>query len=212
MRFEGVVGAPSGQLGDGVERAIRLGKLGELVVGGGARYAEAVRRGACFRAQTAVSGVAPGTVIGTAAALSLANPLGSGIDLAILEVSMGYISGTLGAGSVMLCGNRITTGAVPTGTVITAVNARIGDPRTATGQAKTTATLAVAPSVIGPFCSIGAHLASTAVAPWQIVRDINGGIVIAPGGVFSLQGVAAAGTSLGRGPCSVEGPKSRISA
>jgi hypothetical protein len=49
--------------------------------------------------------------------------------------------------------------------------------------------------VIGPFCSIGAHLASTAVAPWQIVRDINGGIVIAPGGVFSLQGVAAAGTS-----------------
>jgi hypothetical protein len=115
MQFEGVVGAPAGQIGDGVERPIRLGKLGELVVGGAARYAEAVRRGACFRAQTAVTGVAPGTTISTAAAFSLANPLGSGIDLAIPEVSMGYISGTLGAGSVMLCGNRITTGAVPTG-------------------------------------------------------------------------------------------------
>jgi len=48
-----------------------------------------------FHAATAATGVAPGTAIGTTAAFSLHNPLGSGVRLAILVASLAYISGTL---------------------------------------------------------------------------------------------------------------------
>jgi len=160
-----------------------------------AAYQEAVARGRVFRGQTAVSGVAPGTTISTTAAFSLYNPKGSGVNLVIWEFSLGYLSGTLGAGTVAITANTNIAAAATTGTTIAPVNALVGAPFAATGQSLTTATLPAAPSLIGTFCSLGASLASTAVAPWQIVRYVNGSIVVAPGGTVSLQGVTAAGTS-----------------
>src|SRR3972149_2419732 len=62
------------------------------------RYYDAAVDGRLFHASPAATGVAPGTAIGTTAAFSLHNPLGSAVDLAILIASMAYISGTLGAG------------------------------------------------------------------------------------------------------------------
>jgi hypothetical protein len=197
MRLEGKVGALQTALGDGVEQQIQLGKQGELVVGGAARYTSIVQGGRCWRATTAVSGVAPGTAIGTTAAFALHNPHGSAVDLAILEISMGYISGTLGAGTVFVCANGAAkvNEAAPTGTAITVINARIGSADSSVAKPFTTATLATAPTPILPIFCPGASLASTAAIPWQLVSDIGGGLVIGPGGVMSLQAVAAAGTS-----------------
>src|SRR3989304_5665276 len=62
------------------------------------RYYDAAIDGRLFHASTAATGVAPGTAIGTTAAFSLHNPLGSAVDLAILVASMAYISGPLGRG------------------------------------------------------------------------------------------------------------------
>ena len=158
------------------------------------RYYDAAIDGRLFHASTAATGVAPGTAIGTTAAFSLHNPLGSAVDLAILVASMAYISGTLGAGVVWHLVNLDPSAAAPTGTAITERPGRVTG-GSGQGVALTTATLAVAPAIIRPFCSLGASLASTATAPWQVVEDVGGAIILPPGCTYSLHATAAAGTS-----------------
>lgn len=158
------------------------------------RLYDAAIDGRLFHAATAATGVAPGTAIGTTAAFSLHNPAGSGIFVAILVVSMGYISGTLGAGVVWHLVNLDPSAAAPTGTAITE---RPGKVTGGVGQAValTTATLAAAPAIIRPFCSLQASLASTAVAPWQVYEDVGGAIILPAGCTYSLHATAAAGTA-----------------
>lgn len=195
MKIEGVVGAPS-SLGDGSERPLLLTRYGGLSISAvAARYAEAVSRGRVFRAQTDSSGVAPGTAIGTSAPFALYNPAGSGVNLVLLDLSMGYHSGTLGAGYVSICANTNVLAAAVTGTAITAVNALLGSGNTAVGQAFDAATLPAAPTVIGAFCSLTALLASTAVAPYTVYQEVAGSIIVGPGATVSLEADAAAGTS-----------------
>lgn len=158
------------------------------------QYHDAARDGRLFHSATAATGVAPGTAIGTTAAYSLHNPLGSGVDIAILVVSMGYISGTLGAGVVWHLVNLDPSAAAPTGTAITERPGKVTG-GVGLGIALTTATLAVAPAIIRPFCSLTALVAATAVAPWAITEDVGGAIIIPPGCTYSLHATAAAGTS-----------------
>lgn len=157
-------------------------------------YAAAALEGSVFHAETAVTGVAPGTAIGTTAPFALHNPVGSGVNLILLEASMAYVSGTLGAGQVNYVVNLDPTAAVPTGTAIVARNAKLGGAASA-ARPLTTATLPASPSLLKPFCSLGASLATTAVQPWQIKDRIDGSIVVPPGYTVSLEGTATAGTS-----------------
>lgn len=107
---------------------------------------------------------------------------------------MGYISGTLGAGTVWHLVNRDPTAAAPTGTAISEIPAKVTG-GVGKGIALTTATLAAAPSILRAFASLQASLASTAVAPWQVEEDVDGSIIIPPGCTYSLQATAASGTS-----------------
>ena len=147
-----------------------------------------------FHAETAQTGVAPGTAHGTTAPFTLYTPIGSGVDLVVLEAQMGYVSGTLGAGVVSYVANIDPTAAAVTGTAITKVNGRLGG-AAGQGRAFTTATLPAAPTAVRPFCSLGASLASTAVQPWPIKDVVDGAIIIPPGCALSLESTAAAGTS-----------------
>ncbi|HYD99853.1 MAG TPA: hypothetical protein VEH84_10750, partial [Alphaproteobacteria bacterium] len=159
-----------------------------------------------FGAQEQGSGVAPGTALGTTACLALYNPRGSGKLLSITRVSLGYVSGTLGAGTVFHCANVPTdTGAVGAvaspsgGTSLSVYNRRFGYQVQAAsaapvGLARVGATV-TAPVAIGVFCSLQASLATTAVAPWMMVDDVAGRIVIEPGFCYQLQAVAAAGST-----------------
>ena len=156
--------------------------------------ADAALDGRLFHAATAATGVAPGTAIGTTAAFALTNPAGSGVRLLIAKASLGYISGTLGAGTVWHLATIDPQDAIPTGTAIVEVPA-ITNGAGPQGRAFTTATLAVAPKIIRPFCSLGASLASTAVQPWQITEDVDGAIVIVAGCTYVLHATAAAGTA-----------------
>src|ERR1700676_1834669 len=82
---------------DGTSALARGGKEGQQVVAQcHGKYYEAARRGKLSAACTAAAGVAPGTAVGTTAALAIFNPAGSGVRLAIKKVGVGYISGTLG--------------------------------------------------------------------------------------------------------------------
>ena len=154
----------------------------------------AAANGRLFHGATAATGVAPGTAIGTTAAFSLHNPLGSGVDINIRKVSMGYISGTLGAGTVWHLVNLDPSAAAPTGTAITETPGKVTG-AAGYGIALTTSTLAVAPRIIRPFAILDASLATSVVGPRQIVEDVDGEIIIPPGCTYSLHSTAAAGTS-----------------
>lgn len=166
-----------------------------MVQAAGGKYREAVLRGGCFAGGTAAGGVAPGTAIGTTAAFTLANPAGSKKTLVVLRASVGYISGTLGAGVIHWLANVNPIAAAVTGTAITAVNCLLGSRLAATGLAFTTATLPAAPTILRPFASMGAFLATTAVQAHQLVEDVDGEFVVAPGAAISLHGTAAAGST-----------------
>lgn len=179
---------------DGAQRPPALSKrLAALATNISAKYYLDAKAGRIFHASTAVTGVAPGTAIGTTAAFSLYNPVGSGVDLVILEASMGYVSGTLGAGVIDYVANIDPSAAATTGTAITKVNAYLGGTASA-ARAFTTATIP-APTVVRPFASLTASLASTAVAPFQIIDIVDGQIIVSPGCTISLHGTAAAGST-----------------
>lgn len=180
----------------GIEMDIALGKDSQLLMSQfGGKYQELVRSGRVFSGGTAVTGVAPGTAIGTTAPFTLFNPSGSTKDLVVLRASMAYLSGTLGIGVVHYVANIVTAAAAVSGTAITAVNALLGSRIQPNGLAFTTATLPAAPTVLRPFVNLPPMLASTVLQPWQVLEDVDGEFVLAPGSALSLEGTAAAGTT-----------------
>ena len=182
---------------DGTNPAARAGKQGHSIVGqANGKYAEAVSRGNCYGAQTAATGVSPGTALGTTGAFTLGNPKGSGKDLYVMTLAMGYVSGTLGAGVVHICSETDVTSAAPTGTAATPRNLLVGAANNAVATPLTTSTIPTsAAKQIGILCSLAASLATTAVQPWVLEKDIDGGIVILAGGSITLHATAAAGST-----------------
>lgn len=182
---------------DGTNPAVRSNKQGAgVVTQAGGKYAEAVGRGNCYAAQTAATGVAPGTALGTTGAFTLGNPKGSGKRLHVMKLGMGYVSGTLGAGVVHIASQADATATAPTGTAITPRNLNVGAANNAVGLPLTTSTIpTTAASMIGILCSLTAALATTAVQPYTVEKDVDGEIIIEPGCSITLHATAAAGTS-----------------
>lgn len=194
MKIEGIGGLQT--IGAGSQAQPGLDKNGALLVSGlHARYYRMVKEGNVYLAQTAVTGVAPGTAVGTTAAFALYNPAASGKDLVVLKLGMGYVSGTLGAGEVSLCVSTNTVAAATTGTAIPARNAYVGAAANNVGSALTTATLPATPTPVGVFCSLTALLASTAVQPYTVENYLDGLTIVQPGATISLQATAAAGST-----------------
>lgn len=196
MYAEGKVGPPAQSYPPGALQNLRFGNDGALCNSDAqARFYEQAYRGKLFLAQTAVTGVAPGTSIGTTAAFALFNKLGSGVDVVVLQAALGYISGTLGAGTVSWCASGILTEAVPTGTAIVAQCGLIGKATPIGGSALTTATMASSPVPFRNAFNLQASLATTATVPWALIDDVDGAIILPPGGSVSLQGTTAAGST-----------------
>lgn len=94
---------------DGTTPAARSTRSASVCVAQtGGKYKEACLRGRMFAASVGASGQAPGTAIGTTAYLTIYNPQNSGYRLVLLRCSNGYISGTLGAGTMYLVGATST--------------------------------------------------------------------------------------------------------
>lgn len=185
-------------LSDGNTALPRLDASGAAVVQQlHGRWYESAKRGNVYHATTAKSGVAPGTDTGTTAAFALYNPAGSGKDLVILRITMGYISGTLGAGTVFACMNTDIRAAASTGTAISVVSgyAASSASNQNAGRPLTTATLPAAPTIMYPVFNLQASLASTAVAPYTMADLPDGAIIVSPGCTFSLEGVTASGST-----------------
>lgn len=143
-----------------------------------------------------VAGVAPGTVLAAAGTpFTLYNPIGSGVYLALVYASMGYVSGTLGAGTVYLAENPSTIQAAPSGGTLLARQCSFAGFTGGKGLAYTGATVAAVPSVVEPLFTIGAFLASTALIAPVLKFAWNGSHQLAPGAAYTLQAVAAAGST-----------------
>jgi len=182
------------RLADGQTGRTRFDSGGGLVTNLWGRYTEAAKRGQLFMATTAVTGVAPGTAIGTTAAAALANPIGSGVNLIVLQGSASYVSGTLGIGVVDWIGHLSPSQAAITGTAMVIVPGNLLGPLPM-GKALTTATVPASGSVFRLFANLPPMLATSAFAPWRVDDFVDGAIVIPPGCAVSLQGTAAAGTT-----------------
>ncbi|TAL44211.1 MAG: hypothetical protein EPN91_04905, partial [Salinibacterium sp.] len=101
----GKVGSGRAGLADGAPRHLRFDKVGGLITNTGvAEYWEPATRGRLFSASTGVAGVAPGTALSTTPPFVLYNPPNSGVIATVLDVLVSYVSGTLGAGNVVLAG------------------------------------------------------------------------------------------------------------
>lgn len=186
----GIVTLAEGSIG--VLRGDRTGAL--ITANAHGQFNEPASKGAIHYATNAVTGVAPGTALSVAPPLTLWNPPSSGKLLSVTKVSIGYVSGTLGAGSLVLAANAAQA-TVPTGgTEITPTCSLIGFPR-GVGRAFTGSTLAAIPTIVRPVFNMGAFLATTPLAPQDCDVLIDGGIIVTPGSSISLQGVAAAGTT-----------------
>jgi hypothetical protein len=172
----------------------RCDRAGAMVVAqGSADLAEMVLSGRVMTAVNAVAGATPGTALATTAPISLWNPPGSGKNLVILHASIGYVSGTLGAGCWAFA--QAPQATTPAGTELTPVNNLLGFPR-GVGRAFTGATaIGAVPTIIRPSFSTGPMLATSVFAPFEIVDDVKGGIVITPGNAMVLSFIGGAGTS-----------------
>lgn len=179
---------------DGSVNSARADRVGALVTtqAHGA-FTESVVRGGVMEACNTVAGIAPGTVLAVAPPIALWNPPGSGKNLTVLKTSMGYISGTFGAGSVMY-GYIPSQVTVPTtGAEITPNNTLIGAPR-GVGRVFAGSTFVSVPVPLRAGFIMGAF-AGGANPPVDTVDVVDGSIVIPPGTAFIMQAVAGAGTS-----------------
>lgn len=159
-----------------------------------ARYAEALVRGQLFQVSTAVAGVAPGTALSTTPPLVLHNPANSNRVAVVSAALLAYVSGTLGAGAVVLAG--VLQPSPPTGgALLTPSNGLVGSTSAPTCKCYQGSTLAGAPTIIRPSFTLGAALATTALFAQLLRDDVQGEIGVLPGSALCLQGVAAAGVS-----------------
>uniref|UniRef100_A0A6M3IRL5 Uncharacterized protein n=1 Tax=viral metagenome TaxID=1070528 RepID=A0A6M3IRL5_9ZZZZ len=174
----------------GITRADRTGAT--VITQAHARHSEAAMRKHIFTVSNAVAGVAPGTALSTTPPMALLNPLNSGKELIIISTSLGYVSGTLGAGSIVYAYVSPQT-TIPTGgTELTPVCSRLSTVR-GTGRGFTGSTLSATPLILEPVYTLGAFLATTALVPGQIQDPVEGVYVVPPAACFVMQGVAAAG-------------------
>ena len=195
MELEGRVGPI--QAADGSEEPLRLGREGQVVVGDGyGKYHEATSRGNVFSVSTAVAGVAPGTALSTTPPMALWNPQNSGYVISVLQASLGYVSGTLGAGTIAFAAVHSQTTTPSGGSELTATNCNlIGNLGRPVARAWQGSTLASTPLIVRPAFILGAFLASTATIAPVLKDPLDGEFVIYPGGVLVMQGIAAAGSS-----------------
>lgn len=191
----GHVGVPTATA-DGSDVPNRLGKFAEQIIAQAhGKYYEAASRGKLMTASTAVAGVAPGTALSTTPPMALWNPTNSGLLIALKQVFLGYVSGTLGAGSMLHAQVSGQTAAPTGGTELTPVNNLLGTTR-GTARAFQGSTVANTPTIVrASGIILGASLASTAALPAIAMDEVDGSIVIPPGGCWAFQGLAAAGSS-----------------
>jgi hypothetical protein len=158
------------------------------------KYYEAVYRGTVFEAVTAAAGTTPGTSIGTTGAFTLYNPINSGKNLVVIDAAFGYVSGTLGSGTLYLVGNTNPSAAAVTGTAITPVNLLLGG-AVGVGKAFTGSTLPATPTALSVLAILTEEVATT-LNQYLLTRTVlDGKYIVAPGCALSFEAVTVSSST-----------------
>ncbi len=175
----------------GSDADIRAGRKGELMVGSiGSKYEQAVIDEAVFIGSNAL-GTPVTTQAGLSAttpALTLYNPVNSGVNMKLLKVNIGFNAAPAAATILALAYNDINAAAPSSVTNATIVSGIVGANVTPKGKCYRVATLAAAPVA---FKYLPGIIAASAINQAGIYEDIDGEIVLAPGACVSIQATTA---------------------
>lgn len=169
---------------------LRASRNGDLVTAQGIpNNYEAASRGLVFSCSTALTGTTvvaannSGVAAAAATVLSLYNPIGSGVNLALIKTGVWFTSGTPAVG--MWCYNvayNQTITATPN--AVMGRNLPSGAATSASGFTQTALTGSGAQTFLRGFGTMfaGAIAATTPALPWDDASDI----VLPPGGVITI--------------------------
>lgn len=176
---------------DGTSNILRQDRLGALVTSElHGKYAEQAVRGNIYSAVSASAAlVANGA--GTTSVLALYNPPGSGKNLYLIRTHLlpTVAPGTqvTGAFAYYYVNNPILSG-LTAGTVNSNL---VGSNQKGVGLAYTIATVLPVPAVLLPLATKFGTAAPTSTFPVRIVDELDGQIVIGPGGFLTIQETTA---------------------
>lgn len=182
---------------DGDVAPARLDRSGsQVMVQGRGFLTEPASRGLLFNVSTAVAGVAPGTALTTSPPFTLWNPSTSGKNVSILKSFLGYVSGTLGGGSIVYASYNQGASAPTGGSELTSgIKNGLLSGAAPSSRVFQGSVIGGTPTIIRPSFVLGAALATTPTFQAVATDNIDGSIVIPPGYAFCMAEVGAAGTS-----------------
>ena len=193
------------RLADDAEAAPRLGNSGEQIVQElNGRYYEQVVRGNVFIYSTVAAGIALITPAAAGLIPTLWNPAGSGYNFIPIRLVMGYVTALHNAptnitlATIPNAGNTIGAGLpIITFTDVAPVNALLGSGKVSKMRwAPAVCTFTPIPTFLMTLgLSQFTGVAATAVAPWSLVHDFDGTLIVGPGNTLHI-GCNAANTSV----------------
>ncbi len=125
----------------------------------------------------------------TTPALTLYNPVGSGVNLVLLTVTCDITTAPAAAAGLMLAYNTLNATPPATTTAATVTSAIIGSTSAPKGQCYRIATLAAAPVA---FWFLGGTTGAAAISGVKLTENIDGQVIIPPGVAISIQATSAA--------------------
>ena len=179
MLLQGNVGFQS--VGDGSPNVFaRLSRYAALVVDEcNGRFYELASRGQVFSAANQAARVVP-VLTASATGFVLNNPIGSNVQISLLDVCMALATAPAGAAILGLAANTAMQAVIPaTLTAETVINNQLGNARVGVAQVWRVATLATAPTFIRAIG--GGPVAASSITPPFIRDEIAGQIVLLPG-------------------------------
>jgi hypothetical protein len=136
------------------------------------------------------AGVATSTALSTTqTGFTLTNPLGSGKCLEVLQIRGALTTAPAAIATVVLAAGALHATAVTQTTPLTVRNANFGVTKTGAGLAASAVTLPAAPVVVR---GLGGPVATGSVSQPQIVDNVDGAIVLAPGTSLNINSLTTA--------------------
>ncbi len=177
------------------DRLLRIGRTGELIMAQAfGEYEEMASRGQVYTACNQ-SVITFGTSLtATAVTFTLYNPVGSLVDLVILQIGITAITQTA-AGHIVLAANVNNAAAATTITAANTLTSQNGklDGSGGYGIAGKAATLPAAPVAIR---TVAYGVSAAPTNAFNIVDKVKGAVVLGPNTAVTVQGITFAGTGL----------------
>lgn len=196
MRVEAVSG--NNPSTDGSLVALRVGRGSDLITSElHGKYYEQARRGNVFTATMTAGVIFPAPASTASNVMTLANPLGSTVNLSIISFEMLFtiLPGTPVTGTYQLGASIVPQGAAVTGTAIVPFAMPLGSQAQPQGRALSTSTIPAAATIIKALGQkvTGELAAAAPMTPYPGLHfaDFDGSLVVGPGAALTPQMTAA---------------------